>query len=216
MALSDLIGVRPRGLENSDEELTKERIIKNLEHYQRQIAFWRQYPDKFIDYLCSLNPDNTFHLFFYQRLFLRVVMRHKYVYATFVRAWSKSFMSVLSLILKCVLYPGAKLFTVAGGKEQSAGILSSKVEEICRLIPALSKEIMWDTRGTIAKTRQTKDSVVYTFFNGSTLENVAATEKTRGRRFQSGLMEECVGIDQNILNEVIIPQRRKFEWGVAA
>lgn len=216
MALSDLIGVRPRGLENSDEELTKERIVKNLEHYQRQIAFWRQYPDKFIDYLCSLNPDNTFHLFFYQRLFLRVVMRHKYVYATFVRAWSKSFMSVLSLILKCVLYPGAKLFTVAGGKEQSAGILSSKVEEICRLIPALSKEIMWDTRGTIAKTRQTKDSVVYTFFNGSTLENVAATEKTRGRRFQSGLMEECVGIDQNILNEVIIPQRRKFEWGVAA
>ena len=206
MSLANLIGAKPNFLENkNDEELSKERIVKNLEHYQRQIAFWRQYPDKFIDYLCSLNPDNTFHLFFYQRLFLRIVMRHKYVYATFVRAWSKSFMSVLALILKCVLYPGAKLFTVAGGKEQSAGILSSKVEEICRLIPALSKEIMWDTRGTIAKTRQTKDSVVYTFFNGSTLENVAATEKTRGRRFQSGLMEECVGIDQDILNEVIIP-----------
>jgi hypothetical protein len=37
------------------------------------------------------------------------------------------------------------------------------------------------------------------------LENVAASEKTRGRRFNSGLMEECVGIDQDILNEVLIP-----------
>lgn len=187
------------------EEITKERILEHLDDYRRMIAYWRQYPDKFIDYLCSMNPDNTFHFFFYQRLFLRIVMRHKYVYATFVRAWSKSFMSVMSLMIKAILYPGAKLFTVAGGKEQSAGILSSKVDEICRLIPAIEKEIIWDTRGTNAKTRQTKDSVIYQFKNGSTLENIAATEKTRGRRFQSGLMEECVGIDQDILNEVILP-----------
>ena len=75
------------------------------------------YPDRLIDYYCSLNPDNRFHLFFYQRLFLRCLMRHKIVYATFVRAWSKSFMSVMGLMLKCILYPGAKVFTVAGGKE---------------------------------------------------------------------------------------------------
>lgn len=198
------------------DEITKERIVEKLDYYRQMIAYWRQYPDKFIDYLCSMNPDNTFHFFFYQRLFLRVVMRHKYVYATFVRAWSKSFMSVMALMIKAILYPGAKLFTVAGGKEQSAGILSSKVDEICRLIPAIEKEIIWDTRGTNAKTRQTKDSVIYQFKNGSVLENVAATEKTRGRRFQSGLMEECVGIDQDILNEVILPQWRKTEWGLAA
>lgn len=97
------------------EEITKERIVAHLDDYRRMIAYWRQYPDKFIDYLCSMNPDNTFHFFFYQRLFLRVVMRHKYVYATFVRAWSKSFMSVMSLMIKAILYPGASLFTVAGG-----------------------------------------------------------------------------------------------------
>ena len=69
-------------------------------------------------------------------------MRHRYVYAVFVRAWSKSFMSVMALMLKAILYPGAKLFSVAGGKEQSAQILSSKVQEICQLIPAISKEII--------------------------------------------------------------------------
>ena len=57
-------------------------------------------------------------------------MRHKYIFATFVRAWSKSFMSVMALMIKAILYPGAKLFTVAGGKEQSAQILAGKVDEL--------------------------------------------------------------------------------------
>lgn len=83
--------------------------------------------------------------------------------------------------------------------------MSTKVQEICALIPAMSKEIIWDTRGTTARTSQTKDTVIYTFKNGSTLQNIVAGEKSRGLRFQSGLMEECVSIDQDILNNVIIP-----------
>lgn len=186
-------------------EATRESLINNIDYYRKLVSYWRVYPDKLIDFYCSVNPDNTFHLFFYQRMFIRILFRYKYVYATFVRAWSKSFMSVLCLMLKCILYPGAQVFSVAGGKEQSAQILSEKLDQICTLIPAMSKEIIWDTRGTRAITRQTKDSVMYTFKNGSTLRNVAASEKTRGARFHSGLMEECVGIDQDLLNEVIIP-----------
>jgi hypothetical protein len=94
--------------------------------------------------------------------------------------------------------------------------LSAKINEICTLIPAISKEIIWDTRGTRARTSQTKDTVVYTFKNGSILQNIVAGEKSRGLRFQSGLMEECISIDQDILNEVVIPQYWKSEWGLAA
>lgn len=208
MSLRQLLSSSPSslGADNFDlEEITEERLRENLDFYRKAVAYWRLYPDRLIDFYCAQNPDNTFHMFFYQRLFLRVIFRHKYVYATFVRAWSKSFMSVMALMLRAILYPNARLFTVAGGKEQSASILSSKILEICRLIPAMEKEIIWDTRGTKETTRQTKDSVIYTFKNGSILENVAANEKTRGRRFHSGLMEECVSIDQNVLNEIIIP-----------
>lgn len=204
MSLSDLLSKNNAG-KHEQIEITEDVVAQHQEKIRMLISYWRMYPDRFIDYLCSLNPKNTFHFFFYQRLFLRVAMRHQYVYATFVRAWSKSFMSVLCLMIKAILYPGAKLFVVSGGKEQSASILSSKVQELCKLIPALEHEIIWDTRGTKARTSQTKDSVVYTFKNGSTLENVAARESTRGRRFQAGLMEECVGIDQDILEQVIIP-----------
>lgn len=74
------------------------------------------------------------------------------------------------------------------GVFESASILSSKLTEICRLIPALEKEIIWDVRkSNTARTRTTRDSVIYTFKNGSSLENVALSEKTRGQRFQAGL-----------------------------
>lgn len=204
MALKDIVKASNRKKE-LDSDAIKEEVHNHLDDYRELIAYWRVYPDKLVDYYLSLGNPYNFKFIFYQRLFLRALFRHKYVYATFVRAWSKSFMSVMALMLKAVLYPGAKLFTVAGGKQQSAEILSGKVLEICKLIPAMEREIIWDTRGTRARTAQTKDTVIYTFKNGSTLENVAASEKTRGRRFNSGLMEECVGIDQDILNEVLIP-----------
>ena len=95
----------------------------------------------FVEFLCGeTNPEN-FHLFFYQRLFLRAVMRHRYAYATFPRAYSKSFLSVLILMLRCVLFPGAHLFVTTGGKEQAAGIAREKAEELCKLIPGLKNEI---------------------------------------------------------------------------
>ena len=46
------------------EDITKDRIKKDLPQLRKLIAYWRVYPDKFVDYLCSLNPDNTFKFFF--------------------------------------------------------------------------------------------------------------------------------------------------------
>lgn len=112
----------------------------------------------------------------------------------------------MCLMIRAILYPGAQIFVASGGKEQSANILESKVREIVKLIPALENEIIWDTRATPgAKTRRTKDSVAYSFKNGSVIENVSASEKTRGRRAQSLLCEEVIGIDDTILNEVLLP-----------
>ena len=128
-------------------------------------------------------------------------MRHKYTYFVFPRAYSKSFLSILVLMIRCVLYPGAKLFVSSGGKEQSANIINEKVNEICDLIPAFRNEIEW-ARG---KSREGKDYVRYIFKNGSYFDNLAATERSRGARRHAGLLEECVSIDGDILNTVLIP-----------
>jgi len=118
-------------------------------------------------------------------------MRYKYVYAVYPRAYSKSFLTVLIMMIRCILFPGVHLFSSAGGKEQAAQILQEKVDDICNKIPAFKREIDW-RRG---RTQVGKDHCKYIFKNGSDFENLAARESTRGRRKHGGVLEECVGID---------------------
>ena len=202
MALQDLLN-----LSNQRKKIgiSQERVEAVLPVVRQYVAFWREYPDIFIDFMVRGNrqepKDGEFQFYFYQRVFLRSVMRYQYVYAVFPRAYSKSFLSVMALMIRCILYPGAHLFVTSGGKEQGASILHDKVNELCELIPTLKREIDWG-RG---KTQEGKDRVRYVFKNGSVLDNLAARESTRGQRRHGGLMEECVGIDDAILREVIIP-----------
>ena len=202
MALQDLLDL---STSRRKIGLSPERVEAVMPTIRKYIAFWREYPDLFVDFMvCGTRTevkDGEFCFYFYQRVFLRCVMRYQYVYAVFPRAYSKSFLTVMALMCRCILYPNAHLFVTSGGKEQGASILQSKVEEICKLIPSFEREIDWG-RG---KTLTGKDKVRYVFKNGSVLDNLAARESTRGQRRHGGVMEECVGIDDQILREVIIP-----------
>lgn len=179
--------------------ISEERIRACLPNMRKLIGFWREYPDLFVDFLAG--PNSTFHFYAYQRVFLRAVCRHRYAYCTYPRAYSKSFLTVMASMIRCILYPGAKLFVCSGGKEQSAGIIQEKVTEICNLIPAFERELDMRPKKTVI----TKDYCKYVFKNGSYFDVVAASEKSRGKRRHGGVMEECVGIDGEILNEVILP-----------
>ena len=201
MALADLLTVSQS---RKKIGLSEERIEAIKPALREYIAFWREYPDLFIDFLQDGgNPDveKRLKFYFYQRVFLRAAMRYKYVYMVFPRAYSKSFLSVMVLMCRCVLYPRCKLFITSGGKEQAAGIVKEKVDEICTLVPAFQREL--DMRP--GKTRQSKDYCIFMFKNGSYMDNIAARESSRGKRRHGGLVEECVGVDGTILSEVIIP-----------
>lgn len=198
MALQDLLD-----LSDSRKKigLSEERVRAVISIGRQYIAYWREYPDMFVDYLLEMGNPQDFKFFFYQRVFLRIAMRHQYVYAVFPRAYSKSFLSIMTLMIRCILYPKCKLFVTSGGKEQAAGIMKEKVQEICNLIPAFKQEIDW-TRG---KTLEGKDYAKYVFQNESYFDNIAARESSRGKRRHAGVIEECIGVDGQILSEVIIP-----------
>ena len=202
MALADLLDLSQK---HEKIGLSEERVNAIIPEARKFIAFWREYPDLFVDFMVRGTrtevKEGEFHFYFYQRVFLRCVMRYQYVYAVFPRAYSKSFLSVMALMVRCILYPRANLFVTSGGKEQAAGILKDKVQEICQLIPAFEREIDW-RRG---QTLEGKDYCRYVFKSGSTLDNIAARESSRGKRKHGGLVEECVGVDGQILQEVIIP-----------
>lgn len=95
--------------------MSEERLSAQIEPLRYLISFYRQYPDYLIDFMKG--PDSTFEFYFYQRIVIRIFMRHKYVYATFPRAFSKSFLAVMVLMLRCVLYPNSHLFVTTGGRD---------------------------------------------------------------------------------------------------
>ena len=160
MALSDLLEL---STQRKKIGLSEERVNAVLPVIRQYAAFWREYPDLFVDFMVrgarQESSEKEFRFYFYQRVFLRSVMRYQYVYAVFPRAYSKSFLSVMALMIRCILYPGVHLFVTSGGKEQGASILHDKVQEICSLIPSFGREIDW-SRG---KTLEGKDKVRYVF-----------------------------------------------------
>ena len=199
MSLKSLLEASSSKLNAKKEEVSEERLMSCIEDVRNLIAFYREYPDIFVDDIKG--PDCVFKFRDVQRIFLRSVMRHRYIFCTFTRGFSKSFLAIMALMLKCILFPGSNVFVTTGGKEQAAMITMSKVEEICKLIPAISKEINWE-RGV---SKKSKDNVKYIFKNGSTLDILAARESTRGQRRHGGVIEEVILVDEKALNEIIIP-----------
>ena len=66
MALDDILKMSG-GSRDKEIDLSEESVMKHIAKFRDIISYWRLYPDRFIDYLCSLNPKNSFHLYFYQR-----------------------------------------------------------------------------------------------------------------------------------------------------
>ena len=86
MALQDLLDLS----QNRKKLGLSEERLEPLKPVLRQyIAYWREYPDMFIDFLQTGEngtiPENGLHFYYYQRVFLRAAMRYKYVYMVFPR-----------------------------------------------------------------------------------------------------------------------------------
>lgn len=177
--------------------MTRERIEKNWDLYTKYMNYFTVYPDKFIELITPV--ESNFKLFFYQKIFLRACLRYRYHYCTAPRAFSKTFITMLAMILKCIFLPGSKCFICAPKKEQSAKIAKEKIDEILDLFPLLRKELLGDDYNAGA------DYVKMTFRNKSIFDVVGALDTTRGGRRHFGLVDEIRDHDGDTLNEIVIP-----------
>lgn len=86
MALQDLLNL---SIQRRKIGLSPERVEAVMPIVRKYIAWWREYPDLFIDFMVrgtrTEYKDGEFQFYFYQRVFLRSVMRFQYVYAVFPR-----------------------------------------------------------------------------------------------------------------------------------
>ena len=144
--------------------LNEDYLKEHFDEIGEMFSIFTAYPDIYLDLIKP--QDSNFELFFYQRITLRAVMRYKDIFITAPRAFSKSFITILGLILQCVFIPGTKRFICAPNKNQSAQIAKEKIVEIYDHWPLLRKEVIGgeisDTPGNFGK-----DYVTLKFRNGS-------------------------------------------------
>lgn len=182
--------------------LTEDYLIKNEKLFANILNTFAAYPDIYLD---MIKPaDSNFNLFFYQRIVLRAIMRYKKIFVTAPRAFSKSFITILGLILQCIFMPGTKRFICAPNKNQSAQIAKEKIVEIYDKFPLLRKEIVG---GTVSDTPGNfgKDYVTLKFRNGSQFDVVGALDSQRGGRRHGGLVDEVRDHEEEPINEIVLP-----------
>lgn len=182
--------------------LTTDWMIENEKHLRDVMSYFTAYPDMFLDFITP--TDSGFQLFFYQRITLRVMMRFKDIYLTAPRAFSKTFITILSLILQCILLPGTRRFICSPGKSQSAAIAKEKIYEIYERWPLIRREVVggdiMETPGNFGK-----DYVTLRFRNGSVFDIVAPLDSQRGGRRHGGLVDETRDHEEAPINEIVLP-----------
>ena len=196
------VGAREGTIIEKGVILNEGYLNENRESIGGIMSIFTAYPDVYLDLIKP--QDSSFTLFFYQRITLRALMRFKDIYVTAPRAFSKSFITILAMILQCIFIPGTKRFICAPNKTQAAQIAKEKIVEIYDRWPLLRKEIIGgeisDTPGNFGK-----DYVTLKFRNGSQFDVVGALDSQRGGRRHGGLIDEVRDHDETPINEVVLP-----------
>lgn len=134
------LGMRDNVVIEKGIVLNEDYLLSNFSEIGDMMSTFSAYPDLFLDLITP--SDSSFKLYFYQRITLRALMRFKDIYVTAPRAFSKSFLTILAMILQCIFMPGTKRFICAPNKTQSAQIAKEKIAEIYDRWPLLKKEIV--------------------------------------------------------------------------
>lgn len=84
--------------------LTVDKIEKHRALYEKFGNYFTAYPDLYLDTIKNL--DSNFDLFFFQRIYLRASLRYRKIFIVAPRAFSKTFIAIVALFLKCIFQPG--------------------------------------------------------------------------------------------------------------
>ena len=165
--------------------------------WRKYCEHWKWYPDHFIDFIRP--PDCKIDLYFYQRIFLRIMFRYRKVFITATRGTAKSWTEILAIYLQCIFLPNISKFICAPGKEQAAKISQENIEKIWEYFPILKDEL--------ASYSFAKDYTKLVFKNGSRFDVVQVKDSQRGGRRMGGGIEEVAdpNFDGDKFHSVVIP-----------
>ena len=180
--------------------LRKERVKANLDLYANALNTFLVYPDILADIMTP--RKSKFSMFFAQRIVLRCMARHRQTFATYTRAFSKSFLAFYQQYTSSMIVPRSNGFVTAGTKSQAAQIAKEKViQDLWVKFPLLKNEMQ--KRGIKAAYTEGTDYAEFRFTSGSVFDVVGG--HPRGMRRHKGIFEEVIEQDPVVVNEEIIP-----------
>ena len=168
-----------------------DRINKIMEGAAYWGAFFRENVDKFAEMYLHLRL----------RLFQRIVLVMMFWSTTFVwiaaRGASKTFMSAVYSVIRCILYPGTKVVIACKVRSQGINVLEKITQELVPNSPELKNEIDW------RNTQINGSKAIIAFKNTSTIQVATASDSARGKRASVLLLDEYRLINKNTVDDIL-------------
>lgn len=165
---------------------------RHIEHLLEWTTFYRKNINVFIEHYMKI----TLHWYQIIWIFLLNTCQTSVIVAG--RASAKSFTIAVFACAKCVLYPNSKVVICSGTKNQSALIVTEKIQK--EILPK-SKNLQRE----IAKFKTNKNDIEVLFKNGSSIVVVPASENARGYRSTTLIREEFRMISKYIDDSILQP-----------
>ena len=174
------------------QEIAQDKEQKIMETVAWRAAYYRANPQRFVEEVLGI------HLKLFQKILIWAMMQYNYFMFIAARGMSKTWLTALFCVVRCILYPGSKIVVCAGTLKQANGVLLKIQDEFMKQSLILCSEI--------EKCNIGQNDAIIMFKNGSWITTRTSTDNARGARANIIVVDEFRMVDETILNMVI----RKF------
>ena len=168
----------------------KERKIMNIIAWKA--GYYRSNPHRYVEEVLGI------HLKLFQKILIWAMMHYHYFMFIAARGMSKTWLTALFCVVRCILYPGSKIVVCAGTLKQANEVLLKIQDDFMKHSPILCSEI--------EKCNIGQNEAIIKFKNSSWITTRTSTDNARGARANIIVVDEFRMVDETILNLVI----RKF------
>lgn len=113
------------------------------------------------------------------------------------RGIGKTFISAVFCVIRCILYPGTKICIASATRGQAINVLDKIMTELVPNSPELASEI------NMAETNINNTVATITFYNGSYIKVVTASDNARSNRANLLIIDEFVKVKKDVIDTVL-------------
>ena len=119
----------------SVQEIAQDKEQKIMETVAWRAAYYRANPQRFVGEVLGI------HLKLFQKILIWAMMQYNYFMFIAARGMSKTWLTALFCVVRCILYPGSKIVVCTGTLKQANGVLLKIQDEFMKQSLILCSEI---------------------------------------------------------------------------